>query len=108
MKSFDDNIKNRKNVLNLKKLLYQYFITNSNSYNTYKNIDMLFSKEINPDLFINDAEVKDLEELLNNIEINPKENPNKDNKLNDINNNKDKNINNNKDNNINNNKDKIR
>ena len=61
MKSFDDNIKNRKNVLNLKKLLYQYFITNSNSYNTYKNIDMLFSKEINPDLFINDAEVKDLE-----------------------------------------------
>ena len=106
MKSFDDNIKNRKNVLNLKKLLYQYFITNSNSYNTYKNIDMLFSKEINPDLFINDAEVKDLEELLNNIEINPKENPNKDNKLNDINNNKDKNINNNKDNNINNNKDK--
>ena len=69
---FGDKAKKRKEMHTFKKILYQYFCANSNSYVSYKNIDLIFQKENNPDIFINENELKELDKIINAIEINIK------------------------------------
>ena len=69
---FGDKAKKRKEMHTFKKILYQYFCANSNSIVSYKNIDLIFQKENNPDIFINENELKELDQIINAIEINIK------------------------------------
>ena len=72
VKEFADKYKRRKDIHSFKKILYQYFSSKSNNINTYKNIDLIFQQENNPDIFINDNELKELDKIINNIETNTK------------------------------------
>ena len=65
-KTFENNAKNRKDLYNFKKILYQYFF-NNNNYSAFKNIDFIFNKENNPDLFINEKEIEDIQQIINSI-----------------------------------------
>ena len=80
-KTFENNAKNRKDIYNFKKILYQYFF-NNNNYSAFKNIDFIFNKENNPDLFINEKEIEDIQRIINSIHdynnIVDKYNPEKD------------------------------
>lgn len=69
-KIFENEIKNRGDVLYLKKMLFLYFLTNCDNYYTFLNLDKICSKENNPDFFINDTELNELKEIIKNIEIN--------------------------------------
>ena len=64
---FEDNVKRRKEIHIFKKIIYQYFCVNSNNYNTYKTIDIIFQQENNPDMFINQKDLKELDQILNII-----------------------------------------
>ena len=94
---FENDYNNRKNVFDLKKVLYSYFVSSSNNYSAYLNIENIFNKEKNPDFFINDSELNELTELLNNIcnksNINDKENNIKNSQKNKNNDNNEKNRN---------------
>ena len=65
-KTFENNAKNRKDLYNFKKILYQYFF-NNNNYSAFKNIDFIFNKENNPDLFINEKEFEDIQQIIDSI-----------------------------------------
>ena len=67
---FENELKNKKDLFNFKKIFYNYFISNSNSYYAYENAEFLSNNE-NSDFFVNDKELKELEDLLNSININP-------------------------------------
>ena len=71
-KQFGDKYKRRKDIQSFKKILFQYFFANSNKIISYKNIDLIFQKENNPDIFINENEFKELDKIINNIETNIK------------------------------------
>ena len=68
---FKKEIKNREDLLYFKKLIYLYFVSNSNSYDAYKNIEYLFNRQNSPDFFINDTELNLLVNKLNDIDISP-------------------------------------
>ena len=103
-KIFNNEIKNREELLCFKKLIYLNFVSNSNNYEIYKKMESLFDKRNNPDFFINDTELNDLVKILNDIDINPNLiNNNQKKENNSQNNKKDKNYNmNNESNNENN------
>ena len=73
---FEKEAKNREELLYFKKIIYLYLISNCDNYETLKNMENLFNKEIDPDFFINETELNELEKLLNDIDPNFKINHN--------------------------------
>ena len=68
IKIFKNDIKNRNDLSYFKKIVYWYFISNCNNYITHENVELLFNKENNPDFFINDKNLKELNKILNDID----------------------------------------
>ena len=67
---FQNNYKNRNDIQNLKKYFYLYLKQNSDNYYSYQNANFLISQTNNPDFFINDSEIKNLDLFLKMIKIN--------------------------------------
>ena len=65
-----DMYKRRKEIKSFNKMLYQYFSAYSCNLNFYKIIGLIYQKENNPDIFINDNELKELDKIINSIETN--------------------------------------
>ena len=76
-KIFEDDINNRKDLFNFKTSIYREFKYNINNNFICENIEKLVDEKKNPDFFVNNNNLNELEKILNEI--------NKDSSINNIN-----------------------